>query len=191
MRIIAGKFKGKKLKTFTLSSTRPTSDMVRESLFNKIGTMVDESIFLDLFCGTGACGIEALSRGAKQVYFVDENIDAIKLTRSNLALIKTNDAHVLNMNFSDALKKFNNQNIKFDIIFLDPPYKSDFAEMAISLIKRYDLIFEDSVIVWEHDKDKNEIIEKYFENSTTKKYGDKYLTYLDYDCLKNFNKYSI
>lgn len=191
MRIIAGKYKGKKLKTFTLSSTRPTSDMVRESLFNKIGTMVDESIFLDLFCGTGACGIEALSRGAKQVYFVDENIDAIKLTRSNLALIKTNDAHVLNMNFSDALKKFKNQNIKFDIIFLDPPYKSDFAEMAISLIKRYDLIFEDSVVVWEHDKDKNEIIEKYFENSTTKKYGDKYLTYLDYDCLKNFNKYSI
>ena len=84
MRIIAGKFKGKVLKEFNLDSTRPTSDLVRGALFNAVGTKIENSIFLDLFSGTGAVGIEALSRGAKECYFVDSNKSAIKIITKNI-----------------------------------------------------------------------------------------------------------
>ena len=135
MRIIAGKYKGKKLAEFELGSTRPTADMVREALFDKIGFYVEGGVFLDLFAGTGAVGLEAASRGAKAVYFVDKSKEAVSLIKRNLSAINLNNLNVYNNDFSLALGQFGKQNLEFDIIFLDPPYATDFAEVAIEKIK--------------------------------------------------------
>ena len=179
MRIIAGKYKGKVLSEFKLSTTRPTSDLVREALFDKIGFRISDEVFLDLFSGTGAVGIEAISRGAKQVFFVDNNKEAISLIKKNLASISPENFEVLNFNYEAALNNFYKKGIKFDIIFLDPPYATNFAENAIKTIKDLDLLNENGLIVWEHNELKNDYVEKYFENVKTKKYGKKFLTYIE------------
>lgn len=178
MRIIAGKYKGKVLKEFVLSSTRPTADMVREALFDKLGYTTVDCVFLDLFAGTGAVGIEALSRGAKECYFVDKNLEAIKIIKNNLSLINTKNGLVFNYDFKTALSKFAKNNIKFNIIFLDPPYATNCAEEAISYINSHELLRENGMIIWEHDVEKIDYIATNFADYQTRKYGKKYLTYL-------------
>ena len=178
MRIIAGKYKGKKLVEFDLNTTRPTSDMIREALFDKIGFKVNDAIFLDLFAGTGACGIEAISRNAKQVFFVDLNREAINIIKKNLQNINAQNAVVQQSDFASAIKTFAKQNLQFDIVFLDPPYMSNYAENAIELLIQNNLLATDFLLVWEHNKSKNEYILNKFPSSNTKKYGDKFLTYL-------------
>ena len=178
MRIIAGKFKGKILSEFKLSTTRPTSDLVREALFDKIGFDISDSIFLDLFAGTGAVGIEAISRGASKVFFVDNNKDAISLIKKNTSFINTDNFEILNLNYEAALQYFCKQNIKCNIIFLDPPYATNFAEDAISIIESQSLLNAGGLIVWEHDEFKIDYIKKNFEKYQTKKYGKKFLTYI-------------
>ena len=178
MRIVAGKFKGKVLSEFQLGSTRPTADMIREALFDKIGLYVDGSIFLDLFSGTGAVGIEALSRNAKFCYFVDSQIDAVKIIKKNLAMTGAQEYQIENVDFEKALSYFENDGLKFDFIFLDPPYASDCAERAIEIIKSKDLLSKNGMIIWEHDVSKLSYIKDNFKDCQTKKYGKKYLTYL-------------
>ena len=178
MRIIAGKYKGKVLKTFELASTRPTTDMVREALFDKIGLDVEGKIFLDLFAGTGANGIEALSRGAKFCYFVDAEKKAVELVKKNLALVVEKKAVVLQIDYETALQNFSKQKLKFDFIFLDPPYKTDFAERAIEMAKTISLLNKNGLLIWEHDQTKNDYINSHFLNFKTKKYGKKFLTYI-------------
>lgn len=180
MRIIAGKFKGKILSEFELNSTRPTADMVREALFDKIGYKTIDAEFLDLFAGTGAVGIEALSRGAKNCYFVDESKEAIKIINKNLLSIKAQNYNILNTSFENALTNFKNNSKKFDVIFLDPPYASDFAEHAIQFVYENKLLNPNGIVVWEHDNLKIPYIEQNFSNFKTKKYGKKYLTYFDF-----------
>jgi 16S rRNA (guanine(966)-N(2))-methyltransferase RsmD len=178
MRIIAGKFKGKILKDFNLSTTRPTTDLVREALFDKIGLMINGKNFLDLFAGTGATGIEALSRGAEFCYFADNNANAIKLIKNNLSLINAQNFAVFKQDFLATLSNLNKQNTKLDFVFLDPPYASNFAEKAIEFLQKKQMINQCGMIIWEHDISKLDYIEKNFLNSTTKKYGKKYLTYI-------------
>ena len=178
MRIIAGKFKGKVLKEFELNSTRPTADLVRGALFNTLSYNVDDCVFLDLFSGTGAVGIEALSRGARECYFVDANKDAIKLISNNLKSINMQTSNVLNLDYTFALNEFCKLGLKFDIVFLDPPYATDFAENAINFIKNNDLLSNFGIIAWEHDNTKLQYIKENFKDSKTKKYGKKYLTFI-------------
>lgn len=178
MRIIAGKFKGKNLNEFKISTTRPTADMVREAFFDKIGFEILDKKFLDLFAGTGAVGIEALSRGASECWFVDEGKEAYNLVLKNLQLVGERQNTVLNKDFKSALSYFKNQNIKFDFIFLDPPYKTNFAEEAIEIIYNYNLIADNGCIIWEHDESKLQYVENIFKNAKTKKYGKKYLSYI-------------
>ena len=104
MRVIAGKYKGKNLSEFTLGTTRPTADMVREALFDKIGLQISGKTFLDLFAGTGAIGIEALSRNAEFCWFVDAEKKAIDIINKNLNLVRAENCQVLNLNFEDASK---------------------------------------------------------------------------------------
>ena len=134
MRVIAGKFKGKQLNEFNLSSTRPTADMVREALFDKIGLNVDGKFFLDLFAGTGAVGIEALSRNASKCFFADINAEAIKIIKQNLKIVKIDNFEVLNFDYLTALETYKKRGLCFDFIFLDPPYKTDYAEKSIEFI---------------------------------------------------------
>ncbi len=179
MRIIAGKYKFKKLNKFNVSSTRPTSDKVKEAEFDMI-RYFDNTVCLDLFAGTGALGLEALSRGAKKCYFVEENINIYKILVKNFKDLKIeNDLiNALRCDFLKALKGYKSKNIKFDIIFIDPPYKTNLAERAIYFILNNNLLNDDGIICWEHDNTKLEEIKKY-NVLKHKKYGTTYLTILN------------
>ena len=151
MKIISGKYKGRILEGFDLVGTRPTMDRVKESLFGMIQNYIDDSIVLDLFSGSGNLSIEALSEGAKYAYSVDSNYKAIKTIKKNIDTINITDIELLNMDYIEALKYFNNKNIKFNIIFLDPPYKTNYIEKSIIKIDEYDLLEDDGIIVCESD----------------------------------------
>lgn len=179
MKIISGKYKGRNIEGFTIDGTRPTMDRVKESLFATIQNYLDDSKVLDLFSGSGNLGIEALSQGAKSITLVDSNYKAIKVINNNLKNIGVTDAKVLNMDYKKALESLDD---KFDIIFLDPPYKTNYIEESIKLISKYNILSDKGIIVCESD-DLNKII--YDDNYNVikdKKYGDKYIVILKKIC---------
>ena len=149
MRIVAGKYKRTPLKTIESLSTRPTKDMVKEALFSSIH-IDEETCFLDLFSGSGAIGIEALSRGAKEVYFNDLNKDAVNVIKENLLKLKENRV-VYNLNYDVCLSKLNGN--KFDYVFLDPPYAFEEYENIFRLIAEYNLLKDNGKIIVEVKKD--------------------------------------
>ncbi len=148
MRIISGKFRGKVLLSPTSDNIRPTGDKVKQAIFTKLQFFVPGKVVLDLFCGSGALGIEAISRDAKEVVFVDKDKRSIQLTKQNLAKINSN-ALVLCCDYLDALKSFRQ---KFDLILLDPPYASGVYEKCLEQIYVLDLLSDDGIIVCERDK---------------------------------------
>lgn len=166
MRIISGKYRGKKLKEFNLDSTRPTTDRVKESIFNLIQFDVLDSVCLDLFSGTGALGIEAISRGAKTVHLIDKNKEAIKIIRENLKGIE-GDYQVHN---TDYLEFLNSANNKYDLIFLDPPYNTECGITAIDYIVKLNLINKNGIIIFETSENREFNFPVCFE-VTKKKYG--------------------
>ena len=175
MRVISGTARGKKLSSLEGLATRPTLDRVKEALFSILQFDLKDACILDLFSGSGALGIEALSRGAKEVFFCDNSYKAIQIINKNLNDTKLIDkAKVLNKDYINTLKQLSKNSQKFDIIFLDPPYKSDYAIKAIDNIIKYNLLKDDGIIVLETD-DKNKIdeIKKYnkLEVYDTRKYG--------------------
>lgn len=180
MRITAGKNKGKILNSFELETTRPTSDLVKQAMFNIIGYKINNCSFLDLFGGTGAIACEAISRGAEKVVVVDNNKESIKIINKNLQLIKANNATVINDDFLNVLSKLNKENMKFDIIFLDPPYKSNCAEQSVNFILENNILNSNGMLIWEHSVDKLLNVEKY-KIFKTKKYGIKFLSYFTKD----------
>ncbi|MCL2391506.1 MAG: 16S rRNA (guanine(966)-N(2))-methyltransferase RsmD [Oscillospiraceae bacterium] len=146
MRIISGTARGRKLKEPIGSATRPTSDMVKESVFNIIQFDIEGRKVLDLFAGTGQLGIEALSRGASEAVFVDNSQDAVKLIWSNLNTCEFSDsAKVLAI---DALRYLEREE-QFDIIFLDPPYGSDLIEKTLAKIIEFDKLNANGIIICE------------------------------------------
>ena len=174
MKIISGEFKGRVIKGYDIDGTRPTMDRVKESLFGSIQGYINDSIVLDLFAGTGNLGFEALSNGAKFCYFNDINIKCIKLIKNianNLNVLSK--SLILNLNYKNALKYFNNNNIKFDIIFLDPPYKMEILNELINYIKENNLINKNGLIVCEVDNLYLDI--NCYEKLKEKKYGSKYI----------------
>ena len=124
MRVIAGSAKRIALSAPKGLNTRPTSDRAKESLFNIISVKIAGARFLDVFCGSGAIGIEALSRGAKEAVFIDNDVNAIKSLNENLIKTKLH-AEILQMPVEKAIKKLTAEKRQFDIIFLDPPYGSE------------------------------------------------------------------
>ena len=175
MKIISGKYKGRVLTGFDIDGTRPTMDRVKESLFAMIQDYLDSSVVLDLFSGSGNLGIEAVSNGAKIAYLVDNNKKAKETINKNIKTINIKEVEVLNLDFKKALLYFKNNNIKFDIIFLDPPYKTNYIEQSIELINEYDLIKDNGIIICE-SSDLNRIIyPNNYKIKKDKKYGDKYI----------------
>lgn len=148
MRVIGGLFKGRKLTEFKGFEVRPTSDMARESLFNILSSKIYNKTFLDAFSGTGAVGIEALSRGAKKVTLNDNNKSSIKIIKENLEKIGCpQNAIVKN---EDAIYLMKSCSSKYDIIFLDPPYSSS---NALEILQSACLSLEDDgIIVFEDEK---------------------------------------
>ena len=138
MRVITGSARGRRLGELKGMETRPTTDKVKESIFNCIQFDVEDARVLDLFAGTGQLGIEALSRGAKSALFVDKRADAVKLVRENLALCHLEEnAQVI---CGDSLAALGTQSGRFDIIFLDPPYESGLLEQAMEKIAQFDIL---------------------------------------------------
>ena len=177
MRIISGKYKGRVLKGYTLKGTRPTMDRVKESLFATINEYVNNSVCLDLFAGSGALGIEALSMGSREVIFVDKEYIACKTIKSNLDLLNVNtNTAILNMDYLKALEKVYPK--KFDLIFLDPPYKTDYLENALEKIEELKLITDTSLVILESDDINKLTFSDYYIEVKTKKYGDKYIRIL-------------
>lgn len=180
MRVISGIARGTKINSIESMDTRPTLDRVKESLFNILQNDIKNKVVLDLFAGSGALGIEALSRGAKQAYFCDINLDAIKVLKQNLEKTKLiKNAIIINKDYKIALKQIQE---KIDIIFLDPPYKLDFAVEAIKEIIKLKLINEDSFIIIETDEVERELnqIQKIneLEIIDKRKYGRAYLIFI-------------
>ena len=151
MRIIAGKHKGLNLKSFDFDGTRPTSDKVREAVFSKIQFNIMDSKCLDLFGGTGAVSLELLSRGASSVTVCDNNVKSIALIKENSQKAKENPT-ILKMDYKMALSKLKEDGERFDIIFLDPPYKSDFGNKSIKIIFDNDLLSDDGILIYECEK---------------------------------------
>ena len=171
MRVDAGSFKGRRLLENKFEHIRPTTDKVRQALFTKLQFFLPNSRVLDLFCGTGALGIEALSRGASEVVFVDKDSRSAKMTRDNLKALGVN-AKVIRC---DALAFLVSCKEKFDLILLDPPYKSGLYEKVIPRL--YEVLDEEGVIVCEHDK-KDVFDYSPFVIYDEKRYGNTMLTYL-------------
>lgn len=171
MRIIAGRRKGLIIKSIDGETTRPTRDMVKEALFSILAMRLEDSTFLDLFAGSGAIGIEAISRGAKVAYFFDTNPECIKIINENINKAGFKDeAHIFNLDYKIALNKV--RGVKFDIIFIDPPYNKGLGIDAISKISEADMLSNDGVIILETDTEE-EVPDEIgiFEKYNIKKYG--------------------
>lgn len=172
MRVISGKYKGRNIKGFDILGTRPTMDRVKESMFATINCYLKDSIVLDLFSGSGNLAIEALSNGAKEAYFIDNNQIAIKTIKENIEKINIYEkTSVYKMDYKEALKYFKDNSIKFDIILLDPPYKDNILANILNLIKEYDLLMKSGIVVLEYEKDN--ICYQNYELIKNKKYGNK------------------
>jgi len=151
LKVIGGIAKGRNLKTSRDSSLRPTRDKVKEALFDIIGDLAEDSIFLDLYAGTGGIGIEALSRGAKEVVFVDSSSKSIRLIRDNLAIIGLEDkATIYKNDVLKAIKILCKHQRKFDIIFLDPPYHKGMVDRTLEWLDKYNILAEGGLIIAEY-----------------------------------------
>ena len=175
MRIIAGKFKGLNIKTINDASTRPMMSRAREGIFNSLQNDFDDSLVLDLFAGSGSLGIEALSRGASFVTFVDTSTDCKKIIDKNLSDIDQNYT-VLVLTVSDYITQSEK---KFDIIFYDPPYSLIVNEINSDLNTIQNLMLENSkLIIHRHKSSEQFVYPEGLELYKKKKYGQSNITIL-------------
>src|SRR5229473_132344 len=154
MRVIAGKFKSRRLAAPDGLETRPTSDRLRETLFNVVAPRVADSVWLDLFAGTGAVGIEALSRGARTVYFVESSARAARTIRGNLIALEIDDgAKIMEREAMTVLPMLEAEGVSCDFCFLDPPYrKMGDYERVLAFLSRSLVVKPQGQIIAEHDK---------------------------------------
>ena len=177
MRIIGGKFKSRVLAEFKGDAVRPTADRTKEALFNILGYGVRGARALDLFAGSGALGLECLSRGAAEVVFNDLSKDSIAILKKNLAALKLSVGEEVKVYTQDALTCLSLLTGEFDLIFIDPPYRLEVGIEALKKIGKSSLLSKNGVIVFERDKPLDEEIEG-LQVVDTRKYGKAYLTFL-------------
>lgn len=181
MKIISGKYKGRNILGYNIKGTRPTMERVKESLFATIYDYLKDSTVLDLFSGSGNLAIEALSEGAKYACVVDNNIIAYKTIEKNINNlgITSNDIRVLKADYKDAIINFSKDNIKFDIIFLDPPYETDYIEKSLIYIEKYNILENSGIVICESNGLDKIIYSNSYKSLRSKKYGDKYIVILE------------
>ena len=163
---------GTKLDTLSGEDTRPTLDRVREALFNIIQNYIYDAKVLDLFSGSGAIAIESISRGAKYAVSCDNSRKAMQIIKSNIEKCHfTEEIELINKDYKKALEEIKNK--KFDIIFLDPPYKTDFGLIAIEIIMKNNMLEEEGITVFETDREDGYIenIKEYANVLDIRKYG--------------------
>lgn len=181
MRIISGSAKSIRLKTIKGSNIRPTTDRVKESLFNIIQNDIEDALVLDLFAGSGALGIEALSRGARLSIFIDNDKEAIDIIKKNLLLAKLEiKAKVYRNDVENAIKKLSDRKFKFNLILMDPPYDKNYIIPTLKKLINNDIINNNAIIVIEHSV--REIINEKEINGLViykkQKYGEIMITFL-------------
>ncbi|MGO8796508.1 MAG: 16S rRNA (guanine(966)-N(2))-methyltransferase RsmD [Candidatus Sulfotelmatobacter sp.] len=158
MRVIAGKYRGRTLRSLRGEDIRPTSDRLRETLFNILTAGNPEAlqgtVWLDLFAGTGAVGIEALSRGAKQVYFVENADPAARLIGQNLERLGIVEGYkILRQDLVDVLWRLRRERLAADVVFLDPPYRlRDAYERSLNALADSSVVWAMTLVVAEHEK---------------------------------------
>lgn len=179
MRIITGEYRGRRLETPSGNDVRPTGDKVRESVFNLLMYDIDGAVFCDLFAGTGAIGLEALSRGAEKSYFCDASRDSIKIIKTNIEKCGASKrSRVFACDYLSALRRIRE---KVDIFYIDPPYNSGFYVPALEEIDSLDLLSENGIIVAEHRADENlPDLSGRLKAFKEKKYGHTKLTLYGY-----------
>ncbi|WP_294371625.1 16S rRNA (guanine(966)-N(2))-methyltransferase RsmD [uncultured Clostridium sp.] len=183
MRIIAGKARGHKLISPATMETRPTLDRVKEAMFSSIQLYIPEGIVVDVFAGTGSLGLEAASRGAKEVYLFDKSETTFPLLKENVKNLKFEDfCFPIKTDAYLGLKKLADKGKKFDIIFIDPPYCREMIPEAMKIVKENGLLNKDGIIVTKIDSIE-EIYEGYEDIRIlkSKKYGNTTVCYYKYE----------
>lgn len=174
MKIISGTLKGRNIEGYNIEGTRPTMDRVKESLFGMIQDYIKDSTVLDLFAGSGNLGVEAISNGAKIAYFIDNNPEVIKVLNKNIANLDIQSkSRVILSDWKKALNTFATQNIKFDLIFIDPPYAYDVYEKILNKVSTLNILSDNGLIIMEYS---NLHLPTTYENLTLYKernYGNK------------------
>lgn len=182
MKVVSGLYKGRNILGFDINGTRPTMDRVKESMFAMIQEYIKGSIVLDLFSGSGNLGIESLSQEASYTYFADKNKKAYLTINKNLSNLGINNAHVLNLDYKKALQYYRKNNIKFNLIFLDPPYDTNYIEESINLITEYNLLQDEGLIICESSFLNKIIYSNNYQELKSKKYGDKWVVIIKRIC---------
>lgn len=176
MRVISGYLKGRNIIGYNTPGTRPTMDRVKESMFASIQEYTDNATVLDLFCGSGSLGIEAISMNANCCYFVDNGKEILEYLNKNITNLNIKDKSIIiNKDYKEALLYFKNNNIKFNLILVDAPYKLKVMEEVIELINNYNLLLDNGILVLEYSHDN---LKENYQNLVlykNKKYGDKFV----------------
>ncbi len=179
MRIIAGEAKNKKIKSRKGMNTRPTLGSVKESLFSIISAYVPDSVFLDLFTGTGNIALEALSRGAKRAVMIEQDPEALKIVIENINTLGYEDrCRAYKNDVVRAVEILGRKDEKFDIIFMDPPYKQELCTKVMKAIGKAGILAQGGLIICEHhifEELADEIGE--FKKADYRKYGKKAMTF--------------
>lgn len=182
MRVISGLARGTKLDSIESLDTRPTLDRVKESLFNIIQNRIQDSEVLDLFAGSGAIGIEFISRGCKKAYFCEKSYEASKMIKKNLEKTRfESKSKIFEKDYKKCLEQLSNNEIKIDIVYIDPPYKQNLAGKAVEQIISLDLLKTDGIIIIETDEEERDLkeLEKLeVEVYDLRKYGRVHLIFL-------------
>ena len=179
MRIIGGKAKGRTLHFPSGSKERPTSDFLRETLFNLLGSLEDK-IFLDLFAGSGSVGLEAASRGAQEVYFIEKNKNLVEVIKKNIqTCCLDKKCRVIAEDVEYGLRDLFKKKYEFDVIFADPPYNRNLAGTTLKSLNKYHVLREDGVVVIQHSIKENfsELLDENIYQINQKKYGENALTF--------------
>lgn len=186
MRIIGGEYRGKKLAFPKSADIRPTQDRVREALFNVIAPYIRDARVLDLFAGSGSLGIEGISRGAKDVTFVDNDPRCTGIISKNVKDVDIEGkSRILRMDALRAINLLAHEGEPFDIVFLDPPYYHDFPKKILIKLGQCDILAQNNIIVVEHSKkDKIPVKIESIIPYNQKRYGNTMLTF----CRKNIEK---
>ncbi len=181
MRVISGALKGREIKGYNIEGTRPTMDRVKKSVFDSLQMYIKDSIVLDLFAGSGNLGIEAISNGASKCYFVDYNKECYRVIKENINNFNlTNKSRVLLMDYEAALRNFYHEQVHFDLILVDPPYKLELMSNIINLVIKYNLLNPNGLLVLEFQSDILQDSYQYLHVIKKKKYGDKYIYIYQY-----------
>ncbi|MGM0339287.1 RsmD family RNA methyltransferase [Enterococcus sp. AZ007] len=154
MRVVAGEFGGRRLKTLTGNNTRPTTDKVKGAIFNMIGPYFDGGAVLDLFSGSGSLGIEAVSRGMDQAILVEKNFRAMEVIRDNVAVTKNEEAfQLMKMPANQAIQQLASSKRQFDLVLLDPPYAKQEIVKQIEMLLQNNLLTNTAIVVCETVKE--------------------------------------